>query len=167
LEGWASIVDEEVTAVVLALILIVGVFAVAQPFFANRVVDPFSELAILGPNKKIGDYPKSLVAGEKFTLFIYVGNHEGSSTYYRVYAKLGNRSSTINANVSLTVAPMAQYDVILQNNQTWLQPTTLQIDTAAINHRLVFELWRYRPQERTFVYDSKWVQLWLNVTRPD
>ena len=96
-----------------------------------------------------------------------MGNHEGSSTHYRVYAKLGNRSSTINANVSLTVAPMAQYDVILQNNQTWLQPTTLQIDTPAINHRLVFELWRYHPQERTFVYDSKWVQLWLNVTRPD
>lgn len=152
---------------VLALILVVGVFAVAQPFFANRVVDAFSELAVLGPNRKIGDYPKSLLVGEKFSLFVYVGNHEGSSVYYRVYAKLGERSSIISSNVSLAVAPMAEYDVILQDNQTWLQPVTFQIESPRTNRRLVFELWTYHPAERVFVYDGKWVQLWLNVTRPD
>ncbi len=167
MEGEASLVDEEVTAVVLAVILVVGIFAVAQPFYANRIVDPFSELAILGPNKKIGDYPKTLAAGEKFNLYIYVGNHEGWSTYYRVYAKLGNRTSTVNENVSLAVEPMAQYEVILRNNQTWLQSATFQIDVPSINHRLVFELWRYKPEENAFAYDHKWVQLWLNVTRPD
>jgi uncharacterized membrane protein len=160
-------VDEEVTAVVLALLLVVGVFAVAQPYFANRVVDAFSELAVLGSNGKIGDYPKSLVVGERFSLFIYVGNHEGCSVYYRVYVKLGERSSLISANVSLAVAPMAEYDVILQDNQTWLQPVALQIDSPGANYRLVFELWRYHPEERVFVYEGKWVQLWLNVTRSD
>ncbi len=159
--------DEEVRAVVLAVIVVVGVFAVAQPYYLNRVTDPFSELAILGPNKKIGDYPKTLRVGENLSLYVYVGNHEGWSTYYRVYAKLGNRTSMVSENVSLAVEPVAQYEVILQNNQTWFQPATFQIDTPGINHRLVFELWRYQPEEKGFAYDHKWVQLWFNVTRPD
>ena len=128
------------------------------------MVEPFSELAVLGPNQKIGDYPKSLKAGENFTLYLYVGNHEGNVQYYRVYAKLGDRSSTINENVSLNAPSIAQYETVLTSNQTWVKPITLHIDKPGTNYRLVFELWNYRPDDGAFTYHGRWNQLWLNVT---
>ncbi|MEM3437497.1 MAG: DUF1616 domain-containing protein [Nitrososphaerales archaeon] len=157
-------IDEEVQAVVLAIIVVIGAFSVSQAFIAGRVVEPFSELAILGPNKKIGDYPKNLTVSENFNLYLYIGNHEGKVMYYRVYVKLGNQSSIINESTPLNTPPIAYYETILANNQTWLKSITLHIDEPGINYRLVFELWVYRPEEGIFTYHERWCQLWLNVT---
>ncbi|MDP2954272.1 MAG: DUF1616 domain-containing protein, partial [Chloroflexota bacterium] len=81
--------DDELKAVALVLIGLMGAVAVYPILAESRVVEPFSELGVLGPNMKIGDYPRQLVVGQRFSLYIYVGNHEGSSQYYRVFAKLG------------------------------------------------------------------------------
>ncbi|MHA1582085.1 MAG: DUF1616 domain-containing protein, partial [Candidatus Baldrarchaeia archaeon] len=89
-KGW--LVDEGVFAVVLAILVIVCVFAMSQMFYAGRVVEPFSQLAVLGPDKKLGGYPSEVRAGEKFKLYMYVGNQMGRVMYYIVYIKLGNRS---------------------------------------------------------------------------
>jgi uncharacterized membrane protein len=158
------LIDEEVKAVVLALIFVIGAFSVSQAFLAGRVVEPFSEIAILGPNQKIGDYPKNLTVGENFTLYLYVGNHEGKVMYYRVYVKLGNQSSIINESTPLDAPPIAQYEKILANNQTWLKPITLHIDEPGINYRLVFELWIYDSSLGKFRYHGRWLQLWINST---
>lgn len=160
-------IDEEITGVVLAIVVVIGGLAVVPTLVAGRVAEPFSELGLLGPNQKIGGYPKSLLTGEKFTLYLYVGNHEGRVAYYRVYAKLGDRASTVNENVSLDAMPFAYYDVVLLDNQTWLQPISVQVDEPGVNRRLVFELWRYRGELGSFVYDGRWTQLWINVTRPE
>jgi uncharacterized membrane protein len=160
------VIDDQVVGAVLAVILAVGVFSVSQPLLAGRVSEAFSELAVLGPGQKIGDYPRSLLVGEAFTLYLYVGNHEGRSAYYRVYVKLGDRSGVVDENTSLAVEPMAFYDVVLEDNQTWLRPVTLSIGREGVDLRLVFELWMYRPELGSFTYDGRWLQLWLNVTRP-
>ncbi|MCP8317828.1 MAG: DUF1616 domain-containing protein [archaeon] len=157
-------IDEKISTVTLAVIVVIGAFSVSQAFLAGRVVEPFSELAVLGQNQKIGDYPKSLMVGENFTLYLYVGNHEGKVMYYRVYVKLGNQSSIINESVPLDAPPMAQYETILSKDQTWLKPMTLRIDEPGINYRLVFELWVYKPDEGIFTYHGRWNQIWLNVT---
>jgi len=159
-------IDEQVTAALLAIIIIAGILSISQPYLTERTSEPFSELAILGPNMKIADYPKKLLAGERFSLYLYVGNHEGMTTYYRVYVKVGDRSSVINENTTLNEAPMTQYDIVLQNNQTWIEPITLQIEKPGTNLRLVFELWTYKPEEKIFEYHKRWLQLWLNVTEP-
>ena len=155
-------IDEEVTAVVLAIIVVFGVFSVSQVFLAGGVVEPFSELAILGPNQKIGDYPKNLTAGEEFDLYLYIGNHEGRVMHYRVYVKLGDQSSTINETVPLDVSPIEEYEQILLHNQTWLEPITLHIDEPGMNYRLVFEMWVY-DIDGMFAYHGRWNQLWLNA----
>ncbi|MCP8307146.1 MAG: DUF1616 domain-containing protein [archaeon] len=157
-------IDEEVSAVALSIIFLIGAFSVSQAFLAGRVIEPFSELAILGPNQKIGDYPKSLMVRENFTLYLYVGNHEGKNMYYRVYVKLGNQSSIINESVPLNAPPMAQYETILSKDQIWLKSITLHMDEPGINYRLVFELWVYKPDEGIFTYHGRWNQIWLNVT---
>jgi len=157
-------IDEQVMAVALVLLVVTGALAVGVPYFANRTVEPFSELGILGPNQKIADYPKSVAVGENFTLYLYVGNHEGRVLYYDVIAKVGTTSSVVNDNVSLNAQPIATWSTILQNNQTYVQPITLHLNGPGTNERLVFELWVYQTNSSSFIYDHRFNQLFLNVT---
>lgn len=133
-------------------------------YYSHHVSEPFSELGILGPHMKIADYPSSVVAGRNFTLYLYVGNHEGHLEYYNVLVKLGDRNSTINENVSLDSTPIYTFSMMLVNNQTYLQPITLSIPHPGTNIRLVFELWAFNASTDTFTYTGIYNQLWLNVT---
>lgn len=160
------IIDEEVMAVILAVLVVAGAFACSQAFLANRAVEPFSELGILGPNMKIGDYPRELVAGEPFTLYLYVGNHEGRVMYYAILAKLGNKTTPINSSEPMDAPVLARYEVVLLNGRNWTRPITLSIGEPGVNYRLVFELWAYDEHIHNFKYTGRWCQLWLNVTRP-
>jgi len=161
-KGW--LVDEEVFAVVLAILVVVSVFAVAQTFFAGRVVEPFSELGVLGPYMKIGDYPREVHIGEKFKLYIYVGNHMGRVMYYIVYIKLGNQSIPLNFTYPYPAPIIVGYERIIMHNESWIFPIYLSINETGINYRLVFELWIYNETTMSEQFHQRTCQLWLNVT---
>ena len=155
--------DDELRAVAIGLLLLVALPAVGLPYYNNNS-QPFSEIGLLGPTKQIANYPTTVLAGQNFTLYLYVGNHEGALEYYRVYAKLGTASSVVNENVSLNAQPIAVYDLILLNNQTSLSPVVMSLASTGTNVRLVFELWIYQTDSSSFVYDHRFTQLYLNVT---
>ena len=161
-KGW--LVDEEVLAVVLAILVVVCVFAVAQVFFAGRVVEPFSELGILGPYMKIGDYPREVRVGEKFKLYVYVGNHMGRVMYYIVYIKLGNQSVPLNFTYPYPAPVIARFERILMHNESWIFPIYLVMNKTGINYRIVFELWIYNETIACEQFHQRTCQLWLNVT---
>ena len=159
-------IDEEVKAVILAIVIVAGVFAVAQLAMAGRTVEPFSALGLLGPKKKIGDYPKNVLVNQSINLYLYVDNHEGHVSYYKIYAKIGNKTTTINENQSATAPILASYDVILPHGWNTTIPVSLSINKPMKNARLIFEMWIYDPEIRGFKYHGRWVQLWLNITAP-
>ena len=156
--------DRAVTACALGAIIIVGAIISAQYFLAGTVPQPFSELAVLGPNGKIGNYTSSVAAGQNFTLDLYVGNHEGQVTYYRVYVKLGNISSVVDRNVSLSAPSIAVYDVFLKDSQTVVHPMTFELSKVGAEQKLVFELWTFSAVKDDFAYAHSWNQIILNVT---
>ena len=158
------VLDDEVLAVLVAIALVSSVVAGVQVLYAGRVVEPFSELAILGPEGKIGGYPKEVVAGSPFTIVVYVGNHEGRAAYYRVLAKLGDESSTVNESAPLTAEPIAELRTVLAHNSSATFPLSLAIHEPGARLRLVFELWMFDEVAREFRYRGIWNQLWLNVT---
>ena len=160
------LIDEQVLAVVLTIILVAAGIAVFQIFPIGRTVEPFSELAVLGPGMKIADYPKEIVAGESFMLYLYVRNYEGKVMYYDVRVKLGNRSTHVNETEPMNVPVMARYEVVLLDGDNFTWPVTLSIDEAGVNYRLVFEMWVYDEGSDGFRYHGRWCQLWLNVTAP-
>jgi len=164
LECQGLIPDRAVTACALGAMIIVGAIISGQYFLAGTVPQPFSELAVLGPDGKIGNYTSSVAAGRNFTLDLYVGNHEGQVTYYRVYVKLGNLSSVVDRNVSLSAPPIAAYDVFLKDNQTVVHPMTFQLSKVGAEQKLVFELWTFSPVKDAFAYAHSWNQIILNVT---
>lgn len=134
-----------------------------MPYYSSKS-QPFSELGLLGPTQQIGGYPTSVPAGSNFSLYIYVGNHEGEVEYYRIFAKLGNSSSVISNEESLATTPVWTYDTVLGNNQSFLGPVSLSIPKPGNDVRLVFELWLYETNTTSFAYDHRFAQLYLNVT---
>ncbi|MDG6903019.1 MAG: DUF1616 domain-containing protein [Nitrososphaerota archaeon] len=157
-------IDEDVRVAAVGIIILLAVFNVSGYYLANRNVEPFSELGILGPTQKIADYPSSVLTGQNFTVYLYVGNHEGQVEYYQVQVKLGT-SANANQSVPLAAPAVDSYGVVLLNDQNQTAPMTLSLDHNGTDVRLVFELWYYQANTSAFsFYTSDW--LYLNVTGP-
>ncbi|MCL5672816.1 MAG: DUF1616 domain-containing protein [Nitrososphaerota archaeon] len=157
-------IDDDLKVAAVGVIVLIAVFNVSGYYFANRNVEPFSELGILGPTQKIADYPSSVLTGQNFSLNLYVGNHEGQVSYYQVLTKLGT-SANANQSVPLAAPVMTSYGMVLLNNRNVTEPITLSLDHNGTNVRLVFELWIYETNTTSFrFYTSDW--LYLNVTGP-
>lgn len=157
-------IDEDVKTVLVGLLLVVAGFTVFHAFFSDRVVEPFSELGILGPNLKIGDYPRELGVGEEFDLYLYLGNHMGAPQMYRVYVKLGDRGLNISDTSAYPAPVLTYYDHSLGDKQNVTIPITLSLPEAGVNRRLVFEMHRFDVESGGYSYHERWNQLWLNVT---
>lgn len=158
-------IDDKVKAIVLALIVILGIFTVSQALVAGRVAEPFSELGLLGPKMKIGDYPKTVLVNETFRLYLYLENHEGHIMYYTVYVKLGNNSTFINETQSSNAPIISTYEAILLNGQNTTMPIDLSISTPTVNARLILEMWDFNSTG--LKYHGRWLQLWMNITKPE
>ncbi len=154
---------EEVCALILALIIIISVFAASQVFFPRGIAEPFSELGVLGPNMKIGDYPKEIVAGETIKLYIYVGNQMGKPVYYLVMVKLGDNRTSVNPAPNKSIL---QFERVLLQNGTWIFPAYITLTEASLNQRIIFELWMYNETSNQNQYHERWGQVWINVTAP-
>jgi uncharacterized membrane protein len=164
MEGEEGLIDEQVTAVVVGIILIVAGVNASNFYLANRVTEPFSELGILGPGQKIGGYPTTLVAGQGFSLYGYVGNHEGAVNYYQVLVKLGNESTQVSNSTYARAAELASYGLVLVNNQSSIFRISLSLVGPGTNQRIIFELWMFNITSSQFAYTGLFAQLWLNVT---
>lgn len=159
-------IDDEVKAVVLAIIIVAGALAAAQLVAAGRVVEPFSALGLLGPEMRIGDYPKNVLVNQTINLYLFIDNHEGRIMYYVIYAKLGDRSTIVRENVSANAPVLNTYEVVLPHGTNATILISLRIPEPMTNGRLIFEMWVYDPERHEVRYHGRWVQLWLNVTAP-
>jgi uncharacterized membrane protein len=159
-------IDEKIQAALIAGLLAYAALTVAPIILGDRVVEPFSELGILGPNMKLGDYPREVEAGQAMSLYLYLGNHEGSPTYYQVHVKLGDRAMNISDAEPYPGAVVSSYRHVLGDGSNYTRPIVISVNDPGLNRRLVFELQKYDPDARGFVYGGVWAQLWLNVTEP-
>ncbi len=158
----SMLLDDEVRAVLAAILVVAVVFAVAQYISAGKVAEPFSELGLLGRNKKLADYPSNLTVGERALVYIYVGNHMGYPMFYEVEAKLGNKSSKVNSS---SISPFWHHYLILEYNKSKIIPLTFSLNKTG-TYKLIVELWAYNETSRGFRYDGRWTQLWVNVASP-
>lgn len=84
----------------LALIIIAAsptlMLAVSFPAsFPKGGTEAFSELWVLGPNGMAKDYPFNVRTNQSYTVFVGVGNHLGSLSYYLIYLKLRNETQPL------------------------------------------------------------------------
>ena len=157
------ITAEQLCAVVLAVTVVVAFLSVSGFLLPKNQGEQFSELGVLGPNMKLGDYPSQIVASETVNLYGYVGNQMGQPMYYTVMVKLGNNDTVINP---APIAPIQQFSQVIPNNQTWTFPVDITLTKSGDNQRLIFELWIYNQTINQNQYHDRWGQIWLNVTAP-
>ena len=121
-------------------------------------------MGVLGPGQKIAGYPTSVAVGQQFTLYVYVGDHEGLAAYYQVLVKEGNQATVISNSTSANLPPVLTNSLVLQDNSSTIFPVNLSMTTAGLDQRIIFELWMFNSTSSTFAYTGLWNQLWLNVS---
>ena len=142
---------------------ILAVLAAVYPILPSNN-EPFSELGVLGPGQKIGGYPTAVTVGQSFTLYVYVGNHEGQANYYQVLVKEGNQATVISNSTAASLPPVLTDSLILGDNSSAVFPVVPSMSTAGLNQRLIFELWMFNSTSSSFGYTGLWNQIWLNVS---
>lgn len=155
--------DRETATLALAVITIMAVFAAVYPLIPSNG-ERFSELGVLGPTQQIGGYPSTEAVGQAFTLYGYVGDHEGMVGYYQVMVKAGDQATVISNTTSADAPVVMTRYLVLSDNASTTFPMTLAMPTAGLNQRLIFELWMFNTTTSQFGYTGLWNQIWINVT---
>ena len=161
----SPVIDDNNKFVALCIIALLMVITVYPVLSANRVVERFSELGLLGSSGKLGGYPSKVVVGQMFNLFLYIGNKEGGIQYYRVDVKLDDQERNLRDVEPLQAPIIASYSLVLNNSANTTLPISLSVGEVGVNLRLVFELNSFDVKSSTFKY-RLWNQLLLNVTAP-
>jgi len=154
----------------------------------------FSELWLLGPDKKAEDYPFNVRVNETYRVYVGVGNHLGYSAYYRVDVKFRNQTQPLpdlSNSISSPLSSTYEFRFLLTDGGTWERRLTFSfqgepafISDVLINnevfpvscsstwdqqrsgfyYQIFFELWQYNVTSQSFRFHNRFVGIWLNVT---
>jgi uncharacterized membrane protein len=118
---------------------LIGLLLIATPAIANLISLPsgeqFSELYLLGPNHMAANYPSGISVGQTYSVYVDVGNYLGSSAYYILYLKLGNKTDQMpNATLGTpsSLQPIYEYRFSIQNNRNWESQLNFSVSSASI-----------------------------------
>ena len=96
----------------------------------------FSELWILGPNHMAENYVFDVNEGETHLVYVGIGNHMGSSSYYVLYVKLRNQTEPLpNATLGTPspLQPLFEYRVFLQDGKNWEAPLNFSLSNIVFS----------------------------------
>jgi len=124
--------------VVFAAVGLIGVLILASPTLGLVLHLPggekFSALWVLGPGHMAEDYPFNVTAGVSYLVYVGVGNHMGSSTYYVVYVKFRNETEplpSMTTGAPSILAPLYEYRMFLEDNSSSEFPLTFSFSNVS------------------------------------
>jgi len=112
---------------ILGLMLIAALPTVSMVLSIPSGAERFSELWVLGPTHMAEGYPFTVQVGEQYRLFVGVGNHMGSSTYYVVYVKFRNQTQPLPDTLTAMpspLPPLCEFHGFVVDGETWEAPLT-------------------------------------------
>jgi len=159
-----NLLDDEVFAVILAVVVVASVFAAAQEF---RRTEPFNAIGLLNENCQIGEYPSFALTGENLTLCIYVSNQMGIPEAFKVVYRFGNIDALPTNTTPSTAPELWSRIIVLDSGQDSLLKYAFPIPNSpeliGTNATLIFELWMYNATSGLWEYTGRWVDLNLRV----
>ncbi|WP_276257991.1 DUF1616 domain-containing protein [Haloglomus litoreum] len=172
--------------VVLVLSILLAVSSVGYAVAVPKQGESFSELYLLTQNETgdlvADDYPTEFTHGEPRELVVGIGNHEHETVNYSVVVMLQNVTFVTNESrvrsANGTVTPvynetrvleeerMRTFETTLGQNETWIQPHSIEPTMAGEDLRLTYLLYRGEvPSEPSVDGAYREVHLWVNVSR--
>ena len=163
-----NLLDDEVFAVIMAVIVVASVFAAVQLVKPGNP-EPFTAIGLLNENCKIGDYPRIVFLGENLTLCLYLDNHQSEPALFRVKYKIALNTTDLPSNETPSPEkPVAEYEFFLPSLSNTTDKIELYIpeNPGFIGRELilVLELYQLNPLNMTWIYTGRWVSLHVNAT---
>ncbi len=159
-----DLLDEEVFAVIMAIVVVGSVFGAAVQFPRH---EPFDAIGLLNSQCKIGDYPDFVITGENITFCIFVFNYMGKPEAYMIEYKFASPSQLPTNTTPSPADVLDRYYLVLNHDENMTFKVLIHIpdnpDLVGKNATLVFELWRYDTQKGNWTYTGKWVHLHVRV----
>jgi len=128
-------VNLEEHRVVFMIITGILVLLVASPGISRLLVLPrtefFTELWLLGSNHMAENYPFNVTNGEKYNVFLGLGNHLGYTAYYKIAVKFRNQTQSGPDSFNRTPSSLpALYEIraFVADEATWEIPITFSFN---------------------------------------
>lgn len=167
-------------AACLIALLLAALPAVSVLVTFPKTTERFSELWLLGPDHMAENYPLNVAVGESKAVYLGIGNHMDSSTYYAVYVKFRNQTQPLPDETTSTPSSLPnlyEIRVFIQDGQTWEKLITFSIleasqsGTTSFVNRLVINdrtVWTNSSAsldpERDSFYYQLFFELWIYDT---
>jgi uncharacterized membrane protein len=153
--GYVFPTAKTVTDSALSMFLLLSILALsvttAYVIMATGSQEKFTELYILGPDGKTGDYPADFYTGYSQPVTAYVVNHEHTDMDYNLTVFLDDGQSR---------TPLYQEQFTLGHNQTWDRLINLMPETIGNHQKLEFDLIASGYGDSPY----RSVYLWVNVS---
>ena len=143
-------------------------------------IERFSELWLLGPDHMAENYAFNVAVGESRAVYLGIGDHMGSSTYYVVYVKFRNQTQPLpdeTTSKPSSLPSLYEIRVFIQDGQTWEKlitfsileashsETTSSVNRLLINNRAVStSSSAFWDPERDGFYYQLFFELWIYDT---
>jgi hypothetical protein len=125
--------------VVFVAVGLVGILLLASPVLGLIVHSPggerFSELWLLGSGHMAEDYPFNVTGGANYVVYVGVGNHMGSSSYYDVRVKFRNQNEPLPNITAGTPSPLPslyEYRLFVEDCRTWESPLAFSFSNVSL-----------------------------------
>jgi uncharacterized membrane protein len=141
---------DKILTVVLVIAIISSIAALVYVIVTPKEGEKFTEFYILGPGGMAYDYPTKMVAGEKSTVIVGIGNYEYQLVNYTIHIEFNN-------------ATILEMEATLDHNETWEQPISYVLDDLGEGQKLQFLLYR----EGNFTAPYRDLHLWVDVSSRD
>jgi uncharacterized membrane protein len=120
---------DRILSFILVIVIIISVIITIYVMVNPREGEQFTEFYILGENRTVANYPDIVNAGQKYPLFIGVGNHENRDVTYMIETWILHTEFDNMTNTSRIIAmdPTDYLSFTLAENQTAIIPYNLSV----------------------------------------
>ncbi len=138
------------TACGLVLILVAAAPIISLIVPLPHGIERFSELWILGPHRLAEDFPFNIRANTTYSIFVGVGNHMGSPSYYMISVKFRNQTQPppdIQSSKPSPLPSLYEFRVLVADDHAWDSPVifaikdvSFQDDSALVSGILINDI---------------------------
>ncbi len=137
---------DECQTIFVAITLIFSLLAITPVLTSviqiPKATESFSELWLLDFKHTTENYPFNITLNNSHRVFVGVGNHMGTSSYYMIYVKLRDATQPLpdsNTSTPSPLPPIFEFRLFLANDKTWEAPVDFVFLAAILKAKIWFQ----------------------------
>ncbi len=156
------IVDEEVFAVILAVVVVVSVLGIALSIPRNP--EPFTAIGLLDQNCRIGNYPREVPVGYPIELCVFISNNLGRPALLQARIKISYNGSIPTNTTPLAMDGVLNITVFLPHEGNTTRKFSVTLPEAGERIVIAGELWEMDLDSGKWLYTGRYVFIRVNAT---